>query len=51
MANQMWLFCLHCYEDRMFVKEYRSHGLFGGGHEDWHCSHCHDCRYEAARKH
>ncbi len=51
MAKRMWLFCLNCFDDRIFNLEYRSHGWMQGGHEDWHCTHCHECRYEVARRH
>jgi hypothetical protein len=51
VASQAWLFCKHCYSDRVFAYVYKSHGIFGGGHEDWHCLTCGGCNYEPARKH
>lgn len=49
--SQRWLFCLHCYRDRIFEWVYKNHGAFSGGHEDWHCTVCSECRYEPARTH
>lgn len=51
MARQCWMFCTHCYRDQIFAYVYKSHGIFGGGHEDWHCSVCGGCKYEPARNH
>jgi hypothetical protein len=51
MAHQMWLFCNHCYADQIFSYVYKNHGVFSGGHEDWHCSRCGGCNYGPARKH
>lgn len=51
MAKQQWLFCKSCYKDRIFELIYKTHGIFGGGHEDWHCTHCGNCDYGPAREH
>jgi hypothetical protein len=50
MAQQQWFFCLTCYKDQIFQHIYKSHGMFSGGHTDWHCSVCNDCRYDVARQ-
>lgn len=50
MAQQMVMFCNKCYRDQMFIHGYKSHGMFGGGHEDWHCSVCGNGDYGPAQR-
>jgi hypothetical protein len=46
-----WLFCKVCYRDQVFERKYRDHGILSGGHTDWHCISCNECKYEPARSH
>lgn len=47
--QQKWLFCLSCYRDQIFEYVYKDHGLFSGGHTEWHCITCGGCSYEPSR--
>lgn len=51
MTSQRWFWCKHCSRDRIFEWVYKSHGLFGGGHREWHCTTCGGCDYDTARQH
>jgi hypothetical protein len=51
MAYTKWLFCKQCWQDRLFEWIYKDHGLFSGGHEEWHCTVCGGCDYEGAQSH
>lgn len=49
--SQQVLFCKSniCYTNRVFVYKDVDHGLFSGGHKEFHCPVCGKCNYEPAR--
>jgi len=51
MPEQKWFFCKSCWKDRIFEWVYKSHGIFSGGHSEWHCTSCGSCDYDTAREH
>jgi len=50
MPRLGWFYCKHCSINRRFEYIFRRHGLFGGGHEDWHCVTCGGCDYRPMSK-
>lgn len=48
---QKWFYCRSCGRDRIMELVYKDHGLFSGGHKDWHCTTCGSCKYDTARNH
>lgn len=48
---QRWFHCKNCGKDCIFEWVWKDHGLFSGGHTEWHCTVCGSCNYDTAREH